>query len=465
MLMQALKMAAIRGSLESLEQLTNPVDGNLAPPGELLPIFYHHLDPKKIPHPDRPAPNTMHFLELAIAALKGITSCLNQHDGSRNKVLLPDIESRWTPKIWKWTHFLLVHCFAEPMLPTMDTRFQFGVYVATMNLLTALVHQSPELRTTVASTPGVIALTTKLWIAETKMGNEILSFRASRVLERFVSVPGPGWRDQIVASGSGPFAIAKTILDRIRVNSMEPSIKATSYISLHSDLLIAMGFTDGPTTDVCRALWSQHSIAVVTKAIFCLSSDKPADMSSIPDSVIGQCLTFGVIYLDISFTNSEDTHTWIVQAVEARLIPALLKATRFFSYEGALEPICSNFLGDVIPQYLVYRSVLRSVARSLKNIRRHGLEKKLAETGPFRDSWNTLNDLVSERLAIKAHYDKDPQHALCENPKVSAHQWMYWILLNAFGSAQKLTNSTSSCVALDVSSHNLVEFLFDTRFV
>ena len=134
--MQALNIAAIRGSLESLEQLKKLVDGELALPGELLPIFYHHLNPKKIPCPDRPAQNMMHFIKLAITALKGITSCLNK---LQNETLLPDIGSHWAPKIWKRTHFLLVHYRAEPMPNTIDTKFRREVYFATMNLLVAQV--------------------------------------------------------------------------------------------------------------------------------------------------------------------------------------------------------------------------------------------------------------------------------------------------------------------------------------
>jgi hypothetical protein len=420
---QALKAAAIRGSLDSLKKLAKPADGNLAPHGELLPIFYHHLDPRKIPHPTCPTPNTFHILELAITALEGITACVHSQHGSENKVFVSDIESHWPAKIWKWTHFLLAHCFIEPMLNIMNTKFRFSVYHATMGLLTALVGEA-GLRITVGSTPQLIAITTKLWIAEAKKGSELLCFMASMVLERFVSAPKPGWHDQIVAAaGNDPGVIAKTILERIRANLIEPGVVPTNHVAFHKDILIAIGFTDGPTTAVCRALWSQHSITTITKAMLCLLSDRHADGSAgfteIPDAFISQCLTFCVMYLDISFTNSEDACTWIVQAIDAQLIPALLKSTRFFAHEAMLESICSNILGDIIPQYLVYRSVLRPVARSLKNTRRLGLEGQLSDTGSFRDSWITFNELASERLTIKAHYDKDPSHNICDNPQVS----------------------------------------------
>lgn len=426
--MQALKIAAIRGSLESLDQLKKLVDGELAAPGELLPIFCHHLNPKKIPCPDRPAHNMpMHFLKLAIAALNGITSCLNTQYKSQNETLLSDIGSHWTPKIWKWTRFLLVHYCAEPMPNTIDTKFKDGVYFATTELLVALVHRSDELCTAVASTPGVITLMTKLWIMETKKEYELLGFMASIVLGKFASEPKQAWRDQIIASTSDPSDIAKTILDRIRINFIEPSDIPTNYAALLGDLQMAMGFTVGPLTDVRPALWSQHSVTIITQAIFCLASDRVAEILSVPDSWIRKCIRFCASYLDISFAHSGDTYTWIVHAVEARLISALLKATRFFGHDDTLEPICSNILGHVIPQYLVYRSVLRSVARSLENIRSHGHEMTLTETGPFRDSWNTLNDVVTERLAIEAHDNEASSHVVCANPTASCYYYYSWL--------------------------------------
>ena len=420
--MQALKAAAMRDSLESLEKLIKLIDGNLASHSELMLIFYHHLDPRKIPHPTRPAPNTLHILKLASTALKGISACVDAQHKSENGALVADIESHWPGKIWKWTQFLLVHCFSEPMLNTIDAKFRFNVYFITMGLLSALAEET-GLRDTVGCTPGLIAIVTKLWIAEAKKGCEMMCFRASMVLERFVSAPKPGWLNQIIAvAENDPIVLAKTILERIRANLLEPGVRPTNYAAIFKDFLVAIGFSQAETPAVCHALRSQHSIPTLTKAMLCLTSDRDAEvhhLTRMPDSFIGQCLMFCVIYLDMSFVDSEDGRTWIIQAIDAQLITALLKSTRFFEHDDVLQQICSRILGDVIPQYLAYRSVLRATSRALKNIRRLGLEGRIPQSGSFRDSWTTFNELASERLGIKAHYDKDPSHAICGNPQVS----------------------------------------------
>jgi len=66
-----------------------------------------------------------------------------------------------------------------------------------------------------------------------------------------------------------------------------------------------------------------------------------------------------------------------------------------------------------------------------QNIGRLGLEGLVPEKGPFRDSWITLNELASERLGIKAYYDKDPAFVICGNPQVSLSRSASYISLNA----------------------------------
>jgi len=431
---QASKAAAMQDSLESLNKLVKLIDGNFALHSELMPIFYHHLDPKKIPHPTHPPPNVIHTLKMATTALEGIAACVDAQHKSENGALMTSIETHWPVKIWKWTHFLLIHCFSKPMLNSIDGEFRLHVYFTTMGLLSVLAEET-GLRVTIGSTPGLIAIITKLWIAEAKKEGGVC-FKASTVLERFVSAPKPGWLDQIIAAAdNNPTVVAKTILERIRANLLEPGVLSTDYAAIHKDLLIAMGFSQAATPAVCHALRSHHSIPTITKAMLCLSSDRhanaPPHSTRIPDRFISQCLTFCIIYLDMSFIDSEDAGTWIAQAIDAQLIPAFLKSTRFFVHDGALKQICPKILGDVIPQYLVYRSVLRAVARSLKNIRRIGLEGLVPENGPFRDSWSTLNELANERLGIKAHYDKDPSLVICGNPPVSVSRRASHTSLNA----------------------------------
>lgn len=63
--MQALKAALMWDSLESLNKLIKLIDRNFALHTELMPIFYHHLDPKKIPHPTHPPSNMFYTLKMA----------------------------------------------------------------------------------------------------------------------------------------------------------------------------------------------------------------------------------------------------------------------------------------------------------------------------------------------------------------------------------------------------------------
>ena len=339
-------------------------------------------------------------------SLRGIFNFL-VHNISSNEELVSYIKTQW-PSIWKWIHFLLIHCFSKPMLLTITVKLRHSVYWTAVSLLRTLVDDH-KYRDVGDNHDHHEALGWRRC--------EVLAFMASTVLDRFVSAPKPGWLDQVIAAaGNGPVAVAPVILERFRANISEPALGYPYFPALHQDLLIVIGFSTQTTSAKCYALWSQHSVTMVTKVMLRLASTAYPD---VPDAFISQCLAFCAMYICMSFSDSEDACTWVVQAIDAQLILALLKSTRYFQHESALQSLCSDILGDILPQYSVYRSVLRATARSLKKVKRLGLDAQITETDSFQDAWKMLNEIVTERLLIKAHYDTEPSLlAICDDPQV-----------------------------------------------
>ena len=159
------------------------------------------------------------------------------------------------------------------MLSTIAIKLRHSVYWKAMSLLRTLVddHKYHDI---VGSTPGTIAVIMKLWVGEANKGCEVLAFMASTVLERFVSAQKPGWIDQVIAAaGNDPVAVALVILERFRANVLEPALGHPNFPALHKDLLIVIGFSTQTTPAICYALWSQHSVTMVTKVMICLASN------------------------------------------------------------------------------------------------------------------------------------------------------------------------------------------------
>lgn len=69
--------------------------------------------------------------------------------------------------------------------------------------------------------------------------------------------------------------------------------------------------------------------------------------------------------------------------------------------------------------YLVYRSVLRVVSRSLQKIESQQLEANLNQGDKFWSTWKQFKEVAKSRLQLKAERDENsPNYGICENVTV-----------------------------------------------
>lgn len=126
-------------------------------------------------------------------------------------------------------------------------------------------------------------------------------------------------------------------------------------------------------------------------------------------------------YLDIctSLTNEMD---WVAQILEANILPTLLKLSPWLNKVDSDSHPNLILLRHILPIYLVYASILKSVEKSLKKVATLDLDAHGPKVGPFWNVWNSFKSLAEECSRLKAEVMQNwevPVHLrMCNNPKV-----------------------------------------------
>ncbi|KZP25866.1 hypothetical protein FIBSPDRAFT_929063 [Athelia psychrophila] len=92
--------------------------------------------------------------------------------------------------------------------------------------------------------------------------------------------------------------------------------------------------------------------------------------------------------------------SWVSQSLDAGILAAILQSAPRLTRSSKLNSSrCSSLLSNILCQYLVYKSVVRSAAKGLRKVERLELDGGLG--GPIWEAWAIFQTLVSERIAIK----------------------------------------------------------------
>jgi hypothetical protein len=98
--------------------------------------------------------------------------------------------------------------------------------------------------------------------------------------------------------------------------------------------------------------------------------------------------------------------SWISQALDMGMLPAMLRSGLRLKAPGVpvfMARMAPQRLFELLQQYLVYRSVLRSLAKALQKVDRCNIGPRLS--GPFWSEWVAFKAVAEERLHDKAEFD------------------------------------------------------------
>ncbi|KII86140.1 hypothetical protein PLICRDRAFT_43732, partial [Plicaturopsis crispa FD-325 SS-3] len=319
------------------------------------------------------------------------------------------------PRIWKWMQFLYDQCVVEKV-------FGEEVCATTIVSIGAILQalgRSAASRDIVARTPGVLALVTKEWLADDGRyaiaacmqlgGNERAILGALDALldchERELEVKLESIVPQVLdAAGGDAKLVASTVLKRLR-----EALAAESMQQVELHLSLADRLADTACPPIHLALLNAGMIPAV---ITVLSWYNSRPLHAAPAQVMLLCY-----YILIDSFRTANNPSWAAQAIDAGLIPALLrsgKRVRALNDPELAQPLVW-LLSESLPPYLVFRSVLRAVRRALRQVYKRNVGAK----GVLGEAWADFQELAEDRLCLLDEWDCEVErdrHRGCSRP-------------------------------------------------
>lgn len=146
-----------------------------------------------------------------------------------------------------------------------------------------------------------------------------------------------------------------------------------------------------------HAFVAQHSVQAVTRILVAMTAELPSLATA---RLKGNAVQYALWNL-IQMIQSTDGVTWIIQALEAKLMFALVRCEPWIPYLNDDPEECFYpFLKKVLPGYSAYRSVLCVIEKSLTKIQQSNLDARKSGDIPFWNVWNAFVELVESRLEI-----------------------------------------------------------------
>jgi hypothetical protein len=417
--LQNLVAAAERGSIEGLQQIIALVPECTLPQiKRLLPVFSH-----RALNPTKGSEGVPTALDPAILPLKGFIKFAIHFLEVFPKDDVSELTKFWTNNIWPCIQRLFKNVVERVNESDNDGRNQ--VLTTIIDLLFFFASESWLLEI-VGGTPGAVGLLIKLWTMEahdpdyflTSSTYDITPSKALEVYITWYSIEGHNldWDEEVLnPANGGAGSLAFAALEHLRVQDniqnktdilrVTDSLRITKALSCH--------------ISIRSVLTTSHSFSAITRVLTSVTSQPySAPTAYAVCSCIIECCDYLISWLEIANGVSN-----IQEVLEARLLPALVKSDPWLSkFDKSHSTMHLPLLESVLPKYLIYRSVVRMVTKSLKSIDVLGTEEKMVRGTPFWLAWL----LFKETAANRSRIDKDMEignvgRMMCGNLKVSVY--------------------------------------------
>ncbi|KAJ7168542.1 hypothetical protein C8R46DRAFT_236514 [Mycena filopes] len=111
-------------------------------------------------------------------------------------------------------------------------------------------------------------------------------------------------------------------------------------------------------------------------------------------------LALAYITANITFT---DSITWVIQTLDAGILIVLLRFETLYASDSYIEdpgPQLVELLGDVLPRYLVFLSVVQSAQKAVKKAKKVGAEHGISRSSDIWASWLDFQSLINKRVNL-----------------------------------------------------------------
>jgi hypothetical protein len=271
-------------------------------------------------------------------------------------------------------------------------------------------------RNTIVHTPGSVELATQLWLFEdaVPVPSSVEVPVGTAALDSLLSVADSPTLDRTLkAAGAKADQLAKLALMRLSTEGQKPQISGCK-AAVYADLLSQL--SRSPEHQLRHAILGASAISTVTKTLVAVSSQ--IDSSANPERLDAIIALFGYLR---NCLESTDGFTWITQSVQTGLLKAFVECSPYFPRldDAKDREMIISIVKNVLPRYLVYRSVVRAVGLALD-----GVYKSPAIGGVsssvVSDVWKDFVQLAKERLLVEAQAAAWKRKATtCDNTNVS----------------------------------------------
>lgn len=290
-------------------------------------------------------PNHQKLEARAILSLLGIARWVTQ----TSEPITPMLKDIW-PHIWSWIIRLLE--IKDPEMLALARTASFSIIVC--------IESEPELRETMASTPGTIATIAKAWGVEARSppvnGHPASSvvMPASCALNVFVESTRGKCYDAIqLGLGGDPLVVSQHTLDTIQSRGDQ---KQLNFQALYADLSILHMFGQMNIMPLRSALFSYRGIQavkiVMVRLLGCPTSDGNTALS---------CLIIYINYLVVGL-QVEHGGAWAYMMFDTPIIRAIIQV---YMWNRDEEDKLARSVDALMP-YLLYRSVLVRAERAFE---------------------------------------------------------------------------------------------------
>lgn len=380
-----------------------------------LPDILLNLSRRAIPVSSHNTSRSIDAVKLALQSLRGVQNYMDSsarlmQNGGNGGTAPKSIRSHWSC-ILAWMEYLDVHCIARKRYG--DTLAAASLHA--IALTSATISQFPTIRDVMVQKSGLTSLLARHWIQEEDYihRSELLweeryfSLALERLFRYVTDRSDTKVVEFITEAVGGSSTVTRISLEQLR--SVLKSKKLDfSAISLYINLIHQASKT---TPSLRVSLLDQGLVSTIVQFIDFLPVDPPA---TFPQNV-QQCIKTCAIIL-VVFVETANGPSFIAQALDAGLLKGFLRLWPLLIGCRADRTLCDRFF-DLLEDYIVYRSVLRSLGKALKKVDKLPMDASVAQCDP----WLKFRRAALKQLDMKKKFEAESNSRLepgffgCEN--------------------------------------------------
>lgn len=389
----------------------------------LLRMFCSHLDRTSVPSYGQEGPHSFLNMpggseseERAFWALTSIqTLALSPVNFNWSSEYTDAVSDAW-PGIFKWMSYFWASLGKEEEGGAEHGRKRQGMVVVLGGVLIS-GFMDERLLHTFSDTAGVLELAMRLWLA----AEDVTSLPTSaQALSMLLNSPITDPLQRLLKAANGKDSrVGGVIVSRLRSSIRYPqinSIHVSSFMKLLRAMQMRVGIHErtlehGGKHPIGMALLAADSVSVVTKTLVRLST-----MELEEDNVILRTLEHGFAYVVAAFRDDEG-FSLVAKSVNNGLLDAFVDCSSMlsqFGQDSRTAALC--IIMDVLPRYLIYRTVLRAVRPSIARLQGPAVEAKM-NNSIAKKQWHAFRIFALQRLYIRAA-DKLEKTRRCQNVRL-----------------------------------------------